>query len=304
MLPNTDLALGILDVFPNPVLVKNDKLEYVFVNQAFEKLFGVVNHELQGKIDSELFPDRQVAQCNGGDLRVLESGDVDDAEETIFRQSGEPRVMITRKNRLTTGDGSVFLVGVMHDVNDITQANKKLERAQKELTELASKLADQATTDQLTGCHNRHFLQTLEADVFTDESTESSLLIIDVDYFKNINDTFGHALGDEALRHLVSTLRSSLQSHQHLIRLGGEEFAIVLQDTKPEHAEKIAETLRESVENSSLPHQDGELRFTVSIGIAHKQQGVAVPLQSMLSQTDKALYEAKSAGRNTVRLAA
>ena len=124
-------ALAVLDILPNPVLVKDDETRYVWVNCAFEDLFQVRRADLLGCLDSEVFVDRQAAQCNGGDLRVLESGEVDEAYETMFDPSGSAVETVTRKIRLDipTADGSTrVLVGVMHDVTEVNDANRQLER--------------------------------------------------------------------------------------------------------------------------------------------------------------------------------
>ena len=149
-----ELPVSILDILPNPVLVKGEDLRYVWVNAAFEDLFDVKRDELIGELDKDVFPDRQVAQCNGGDLRVLDSGEIDEAYETVFKDKTEPRVTITRKSRLDIG-GQLFLVGVMHDVTDVTRTNEELEASKKLLEEQSELLKEMAYTDPLTGTMNR-----------------------------------------------------------------------------------------------------------------------------------------------------
>jgi PAS domain S-box-containing protein len=146
------LPLRILDNLPNPVLIKDQSLKFVWINQAFETLFAVSRESLIGRLDREVFPDRQVAQCNGGDLRVLETGDVDQAVETVFDEHGCARETITRKSRLILDNDDTFLVGVMHDITEVTRANEALEANRVRLEEQAIELARLATTDALTGC--------------------------------------------------------------------------------------------------------------------------------------------------------
>ena len=130
-----ELPISVLDILPNPVLIKGSDLRYVWVNAAYEKLFGVTCADLKGKLDKDFFKDRQVAQCNGGDLRVLDSGEIDEAQETVFDAHGQPRETITLKSRLELSDRSVYLVGVMHDVTEVVAANRALEIKQSELIE-------------------------------------------------------------------------------------------------------------------------------------------------------------------------
>jgi len=150
----TALATEILEILPNPVLVKDQNLEYVWINSAFEALFSVKREEVIGRLDTDLFPNRQVSQCNGGDLRVLESGKIDEAVETVFEKNGQPRETITRKSRLVLPDSSVYLVGVMHDITAVTRANEALTRSQSMLEEKTNELAELVMTDVLTGCSN------------------------------------------------------------------------------------------------------------------------------------------------------
>ena len=143
----SELPVSILDILPTPVLVKDDTLRYVWVNAAFERLFGVRREDIDGRLDAEFFKDRQVAQCNGGDLRVLETGVVDEAYETIFDENVSPRETLTRKSRLVLADGSTYIVGIMHDITDVTLANTALEERQRELIE-ARKVAEKASEEK------------------------------------------------------------------------------------------------------------------------------------------------------------
>jgi len=132
---NSELPVAVLDILPNPVLIKGSDLRYVWVNTAYEKLFGVSRDDIKGRLDKEFFKDRQVAQCNEGDLRVLDTGEIDEAVETVFDEHLQPRETITLKSRLKLSDGSVYLVGVMHDVTEVVVANRQLETKQGELIE-------------------------------------------------------------------------------------------------------------------------------------------------------------------------
>ncbi len=152
-----DRPVKVLDALPNPVLVKDAETRHVWVNQAFERLFSVRSDDLIGRLDADLFQDRQAAQCNGGDLRILASGDVDEAEETAIDPGLGPRETITRKSRGAVGDTS-YRVGVMHDVTDVVETNRRLNGAGEVLKNQAVELPKLATTDPLTGCPNRRAL--------------------------------------------------------------------------------------------------------------------------------------------------
>jgi diguanylate cyclase (GGDEF)-like protein len=157
-----------------------------------------------------------------------------------------------------------------------------------------------AMTDELTGVPNRRSVLALLAQLLRRSATPTSILIMDIDHFKSINDRHGHLIGDETLRSITANLCEAVAEPAVFGRLGGEEFAVVLPATDLDQAIIIAERLRERVIRIDLSRWLGERRITVSIGIA-----TSVPTRDsisiMLRRADAALYAAKDAGRNCVR---
>jgi diguanylate cyclase (GGDEF)-like protein len=157
-----------------------------------------------------------------------------------------------------------------------------------------------AMTDELTGVPNRRAVLALLARLLRRSATPTSILIMDIDHFKSINDRHGHLIGDETLRSMTANLREAVAEPALFGRLGGEEFAVVLPATDLDLAITIAERLRERVMRIDLSRWLGERRITVSVGVA-----TSVPTRDtisvMLRRADAALYAAKDAGRNCVR---
>lgn len=296
-----ELPVAIMDILPNPVLVKDEDLKYVWVNTAFESLFNVKRADLIGERDKDFFKDRQVAQCNGGDLRVLETGAMDEATETVFTQEGEPRETITRKSRLTLADGTTYLVGVMHDVTEVVNANKELTEQQALLEEQAELLRELADTDPLTGCLNRRALYSRIQD--KKQKPKAALLLMDIDFFKKINDEHSHEAGDEALKHFANVAYSCLRPHDVLARVGGEEFAVYLPDASDKNCYEIGERIREAVAKLPFMFAGKHIPMTVSIGGSCnvKEQ---FQLDNHMRIADECLYEAKQSGRNRLVMAA
>jgi diguanylate cyclase (GGDEF)-like protein len=162
------------------------------------------------------------------------------------------------------------------------------------------RLRSLAMTDELTGVPNRRALISQLSAMLRRSAEPISILIIDLDHFKSINDAHGHLTGDEALRRVSAGLREALVTPAVMGRLGGEEFAAVLPATRMEQAGSIAEDLRERVLRLDLSRWLGDRRVTVSIGVATSQPG-RDSVSSMLRRADSALYAAKDAGRNCVR---
>lgn len=161
-----------------------------------------------------------------------------------------------------------------------------------------------ANIDGLTGCLNRRaFLEKLERELdrVGRYDVELSILMIDIDRFKNINDTRGHLAGDGVLRQLGDLLRKQVRSVDLAARYGGEEFVIVLPDTNLEGALKFAERLRQSVETNEFAEAGDAIKVSVSIGVASVDAGTESMPETLIALADEALYRAKNDGRNRVR---
>ena len=158
-----------------------------------------------------------------------------------------------------------------------------------------------AITDGLTGMFNhRHFMELLahEHARYGRTSTPFCLMLLDIDHFKRVNDTYGHQGGDEVLRGVAATIKGALRETDFIGRYGGEEFAAVLVDTLPDGAEALGERIREAVEAHVFEFGGHAIRVTISIGIAESLPDVT--MNELIRRSDTALYEAKDSGRNRV----
>ncbi len=174
------------------------------------------------------------------------------------------------------------------------------------VTELGRVLAEQARTDSLTGALNRRAME----EVAVRETSRSMrhgnplcMIVLDVDHFKLLNDTRGHAAGDCALKALVQQVKTVLRGNDLIARTGGEEFAILLPDTAATAGTLAAERLRQAIEELEVSFEDESFRFTVSAGVAELDPSLGC-WESMMRRADTAMYAAKENGRNAVRSAA
>jgi two-component system chemotaxis response regulator CheY len=177
------------------------------------------------------------------------------------------------------------------------------------LRESLHELHRMATHDSLTGMLNRHAIYEYaiaEVERVKRENTSVSLIVADVDHFKQINDTYGHPAGDQALRMIAATLRRLLRPYDRVGRWGGEEFLIVLPGTTLEEASEIAERIRETIARSPFMLEEagdtGPLWLQISQGVTSTNAQAPQPLDTLISQADLALYQAKRGGRNQVCL--
>lgn len=166
-------------------------------------------------------------------------------------------------------------------------------------------LVAQARQDALTGLDNRRSFEEALTSAFARLKRRDErfvLLFLDVDHFKNVNDTRGHAAGDDVLREIARTLGRSVREVDRVFRVGGEEFAAVLADTNVSGAERVAERVRAAVASTTIETAGAALQVTVSIGLATAQRSVSA--DELLRRADEALYAAKTGGRNRVCVAA
>jgi diguanylate cyclase (GGDEF)-like protein len=180
-----------------------------------------------------------------------------------------------------------------------------VSRQTKDLTEANRRLAELASRDPLTEILNRRaFLEFAEHDIELARRSGRtvSLLMIDVDHFKRVNDSFGHGVGDEVLRSVVRHISALLRHGDLFARMGGEEFVVLLPDTERAAAMLAAERLRDAVESGNHNIPDGKVTVTVSIGLADGTPPESV--QDLIDRADRALYAAKNNGRNRVTSAA
>jgi diguanylate cyclase (GGDEF)-like protein len=160
--------------------------------------------------------------------------------------------------------------------------------------------------DPLTGAYNRRHLQERlwsEAAFARRHRTPLSLLLLDVDHFKQINDEHGHATGDAALRLLAQALSALTREEDMLARYGGEEFALVARGIDRDDTLAFAERIRQTIEQQQLRTERGAISFTISIGVAHSEAGEDANAQALFEAADRALYAAKDAGRNAISMA-
>ncbi|WP_019615172.1 GGDEF domain-containing protein [Psychromonas ossibalaenae] len=170
--------------------------------------------------------------------------------------------------------------------------------------EQAEKLKMLNTMDALTGLKNRAFFDdylTLSIKKAVRSQSALSLLLIDIDHFKKINDNYGHLVGDECLRQLSILLKKQVKRENDVVaRYGGEEFAVILPDTSRQDTLNLAEQIRNSVTNMVFRHKTLELHITISIGISNSTPAFDESKDDFFEKADTALYQAKNAGRNQV----
>ena len=172
------------------------------------------------------------------------------------------------------------------------------------MIELMQKLKRSATVDFLTDLYNRRYLFDVGDNLYANairQKTNMIVAMLDIDFFKKVNDTHGHDAGDVVLREVSATLKSELREADIVARLGGEEFCIAALHMDPGKVDEVFERVRAAVEGLRIEAEGTIVPVTISIGITSRKSG---SLETMINDADEALYAAKEGGRNRVVLAA
>jgi two-component system, cell cycle response regulator len=184
------------------------------------------------------------------------------------------------------------------------RAGKRIVDLQKELMESNRRLEMLSVTDGLTKLYNHRYLQDELARAFEESQRYRrplSLAIVDLDFFKKVNDTYGHAVGDEVLKAVSKMLQDSVRSTDVAARYGGEEFAVMMPETELDDAIAFAEKIRAMIETTPIETAAGAIKATTSIGVSAVPHTRIHAAKELVVTADKALYRAKKNGRNQVQ---
>lgn len=317
---NGDGEAAILDFMPVGVCLVDQEFRVAVWNSCLESWTGIARRDIIGANLLDRFPHLQKPIYRARMEVVLQGG-----PPAIFSAylhnwlipsqllGGKPRLqhaIVSPYAPLGPG-GPRYAAITLQDVTEVFTRMREFshlrDQALREVEERRRaevRLRELAMTDELTGLYNRrHFMREAEREIERAArfGHEIGLLMIDIDHFKAVNDNHGHAMGDEALRLMARTIKDALRDVDLVARLGGEEFAVVLPETMEEGAATAAERIRRRVEAMIMPLPRGDLRFSVSVGLA-TASGADLDLDALLRRADTALYAAKRNGRNRVEV--
>lgn len=251
----------------------------------FERMIGIRGSDMAGRCMDELFPPEFAAKISADDWRVVSSGELLTLEEDL-----DGRHYTSLKFPIVQG-GRTLLAGYTIDITE----HKRLEEDLRQLTRL----------DPLTQLFNRRYFFTRadqEYQRFRRYHHPMALCMIDIDHFKQVNDQYGHLIGDTVLCAVAQTLHDNLRQVDILARYGGEEFVILLPETDLQTARASAERLRSAVAERRMETASGPISVTLSLGVVAIANGISMTLEQLLALADQMLYRAKQLGRNRVVL--
>ena len=272
-------AIAILDM----------KSNFLQVNPAYIEMTGMSEEELLQTSCIALASPKDVEQSQKVLKEVIKAGYVKNFEKECITKSGKYIVVNMSISLLHNPDR------LLASVRDVTE----LKNTQKELELLAS-------TDTLTKLYNRRYFMNTSLsvlDLAKRNKTDLSIIMLDIDDFKNVNDTYGHETGDKVLKILSKVLQKLSRKSDIVSRWGGEEFVILLPETDVDGALVISEKIRKEVENLTISSEaKGEFSFTVSLGVSCINANEDSNIEASINRADKALYKAKESGKNRVQV--
>ncbi|MEI8132496.1 MAG: diguanylate cyclase, partial [Leptolinea sp.] len=278
--------------------INNRKVEWA--NAAHDEVFGYAKGETQGMETAVFYPDRASYDRVGQDsYQQLAQGNTF-TTELLMRKKDETLFWCSLAGRLINvaqpAEGAIWMI---QDISERKAAEEKIQILNIELEHLA-------LTDYLTNLYNRRYFVQRGTEEFKRSNRSNqplSLLMVDIDEFKELNDTYGHAAGDLAIQQIAVALKTSLREIDILGRLGGDEFAVLLPNTLLADAALLAERIRHSIANMAIQAPDELLisAITISIGVAALTDEM-LGIDGLLKNADKAMYRAKHNGRNRVEV--
>jgi diguanylate cyclase (GGDEF)-like protein len=305
------LLQGVLKAVRAGIIVFDDQQRIVLWNQWMEQHSQRPSASILGKSFADVFPDMVDGRTHVAIRAALEDNFASLLSQTLNKAPFPLYANLADANNSVRMQQAVHVMPLeidalpRHCVVQITDVSMAVSR-EKKLRELASELESQTLVDGLTGIANRRRFDLHLDDEFRRAKRNTSplsLIMIDVDYFKDYNDNYGHQHGDRCLVQIAGALSNVLNRSRDLVaRYGGEEFTVVLPDTNGDGAMQIAEAMRAEIEGLHIEHAySGVAKFvTVSLGISTIVPEHLSKTGTLIHAADRALYQAKRSGRNCV----
>lgn len=285
-----ELLDAILESVDALIYMKDANRRFLYANQRAAETFGRPAEQIIGRLDTELMPAEVADRFWQQDQKIFASGQRYACEESLADASGQLRHYWSVIIPWATPDGTPAIIGLSTDITELHALKEELRR--------------QARADSLTGIANRRsFYESAEQEFARSRlrGQALSLIAIDIDFFKRINDSLGHPIGDRVLQEFVACCQDALRAEGLLARTGGEEFCILLPATDLDAAHQLAESIRQQTETRPIHVPEHELRISASFGVAGLCDSDE-RFETLYSRADLALYAAKQQGRNRTSL--
>lgn len=302
----------VINTIPDPIFVKNQQHQWIVLNEAYCRFIGYPNKLLIEKSDYDFFPKHEADVFREQDDLVFQTQQPQEHEEEFTNADGQTHQIATKRSLHKDAAGNLFLVGVIRDITQhkLTEQHLKctaaeLSRSNNEFKLKEDHLRYLANHDPLTGLSNRKFFTEQLYESLHEAQSDNLLLgvlFIDLDGFKQVNDTLGHETGDRLLMTIAERLSKSLRASDIVSRLGGDEFTVILRAIpNVQIAAKVAEKILSSIIKPIVIDGDA-IQISASIGISVYPYN-SQDSETLIKQADAAMYRAKRLGKNRYEFA-
>lgn len=302
-------ANTILNNSQDTIYFKDLDSTFILSSKAHASLFGVENpKEVIGKNDFDYFPEYFAKNAYKDEQKIIATGvPIIGKIEKLIETDGSVTWLSASKYPLYNSKGEIVGTwGTSRDITSLKNAEEELKKLNSQLEEANRQLRVLSAIDSLSGLYNhRHFHEkiTNAYNLYTRQKTKGksssfSIILFDIDDFKDINDTYGHLMGDFVIKHVAEIMIDNTRSIDSCFRYGGDEFAILLFDVDLQGAKKVAEIIRKKIAETSISSSYPELKLTVSVGISFFNEGESA--EEIIKKADERLYVSKNQGKNRI----
>ncbi len=298
---------SILNASPDDITITNMEGSIIMVSPAAKRMFGFdLNYEgFVGMhlLDFILPEDKDIAQSN---MILMNAGSYEGTNEYRgVRNDGSIFDVEVNRGFISNANGEhIKMVFIIRDITERKTAEQKITELVKQLEIERNTAQENSITDSLTGLSNRRYFDDALRREFSRlkrVGTTLSLIILDVDYFKKFNDSYGHLAGDYCLQQIATTIKTIVEGVPNIVaRYGGEEFVVLMPQPEEHEAEELAEKIRKAIEVLNIPHAASQITdyVTVSLGVVTVHNDELSSQDQVVKLADEALYAAKKSGRN------
>lgn len=281
---NNLLLSSVINLIDDLIFYKDKDFKYIGCNTAFLNFINLSAEDLIGKDDFEIFDHELASTFRYNDKLMLTDDTIRTNEEWVTYPDGHNVYLLTKKIPFLYDDIHIGILGISRDITSLEKANQKLEE---------QTLLDELTKIKNRKAYNLKIIALLAS--FDRYQTPFSIISMDIDDFKSINDNYGHDVGDIVLQNFSELIEVHIRQTDHLFRIGGEEFVILSESRAEAEAIVLAEKLRKIIANKTLLT---DIKITMSLGICEVRKSDNA--NSIAKRVDRLLYQAKSYGKNIV----
>ena len=299
----------ILNMSFDTIYFKDINSKIILSSKAHSSLWGIENPiDAIGKSDFDFFPEEFAMKAYKLEQEIMSTGvPITGMIEKLLKEDGSTIWLSASKYPLFDSEGNIIGTwGTSRDITPLKETEEELKKVNAQLEAANRKLKALSSKDSLSGLYNKgHYFDVIKSsfELYSrrnqkGESKGFSLILFDIDNFKNVNDTYGHLMGDYMVRYISNIIRKSVRKSDPCFRYGGDEFAILAFDTSIDEAKCIAEKVRKNIEISRANYMGNEIQVTISIGVSSFDE--SSDFINMIQLADERLYRSKNEGKNMI----